>query len=65
MKTEFLLFKNIFFLSALKYSTNFNYTNYNLKSISGKANRHNQNNSVTDSDGLKSDQSRGGYPNLF
>jgi hypothetical protein len=55
MKTEFFLFKNIFFLSALKYLTNSNYTDYNLKSISGEADRHNRDNNVADSDGLKSD----------
>jgi len=65
MEIEFLLLKNIFFLAALKYFTDFNYTNYNLKSISEKADKHNRDNSVADSDGLKLDQNRDRHPDLF
>ena len=53
METEFFLFKNIFLLSALKYLIDFNYTDYNLKSMSGETDRHNRNNSAADFDGLK------------
>jgi hypothetical protein len=55
MKTEFPSLKDIFFLSVLKYLTDFNYTDYNLKNMSRKADRHNRNNSVADSDELKLD----------
>jgi hypothetical protein len=65
METEFLLLKDILFLSALKYPTDFNYTDFNPESMSGKTNVHNRNNSVTDSDRLKSGQSRGGLPDPF
>jgi hypothetical protein len=65
MKTELFLFKNIFLLSALMYPTDSNYTDYNPESMPGEADRHNRDNSVADSDGLKSGQSRGGHPDLF
>jgi hypothetical protein len=65
MKIELPLLKNIFFLSTLKYLINSNYTDYNPENISKEANRHNRDDSVADSDGLKSDQSRGGHPDLF
>jgi hypothetical protein len=65
METEFLLLKDILFLSALKYPINSNYINYNLESISAEINMCNRKNSVTDFGKLKSDQNRNGHSNLF
>jgi hypothetical protein len=65
METAFLSLEDIFLLSALKYPTDSNYTDYNPESMSGEANRHNRDNSVADSEGLKSGQSRGRHPDLL
>jgi hypothetical protein len=65
MEIKLLLFKNILFLSALKYPTDFNYTDFNPESISGKANVHNRDNSVADFDRLESGQSRDRFPDPF
>lgn len=65
METELPSLEDIFLLAALKYPTDSNYTDYNPESMSGEAGGHNRDNSVADSDGLKSGQSRGGHPNLF
>ncbi len=53
MKIEFFLFKDIFLLSALKYPTDSNYTDYNLENILGEINVYNRDNSVADSDRLE------------
>jgi len=65
MKIELLLFKNILLLSALKYFIDSNYTDYNPENMLEETHIHNRDNSIADSDRLRSGQNRGGYINLF
>jgi hypothetical protein len=52
-------------MSALKYPTDSNYTDYDPESMSGGANVHNRHNSMADSGRLESGQSRGKHPDPF